>query len=647
MLRSRLHLKPTLGAVAAVAVLAVLLPATAQAHSFLIRSDPQAGSRLASSPRTLTLYYSEPFVGGSERVSLCRVGGAPLQLVPPSSAGALIRQPLPPRLRGIFVVSWRVLSDDGHISLGEFAFAVGAGGALPATLSSSGGGTSWPDVAASWLFFLGLALALGGVVSERLIWRRSQHGTADVPPAPVGAGVALAVLASVWLLVLLAGAERGGGFGEGVSARAIGDAVGRRPGELTLIALAALIAAAPLLVVRRTRVAAVVPLLAAAVATSLRGHSGTSGAWWATSADVIHLAGAALWFGALAHLVLALARTRQRLELFTSAVRAYSRLALPTVLIVIASGIVTAIPEFRNLGAVWGSSYGRTLLIKAGLIGVVLLVALAARTRALPANPHPRWPLLRRLTRAEAAALAGVLIAVAVLVNAAPPRSIAASALPQLGPPPLGPAVRLADMAGQLVVGLAASDRELQFTIAPPSDQPKESVKLTADTVEPGGRPLDLFPRPCGPECFTIRYALKPGRNVITAHVESSVWRGGDARFVIPSPLSPEQPALLRRVAAAMRSLRTLRVTEAVTSGPGSGTPTAGYQLTGRQFMQTEEFGGGGVDVRVLGREGGLTELAFALPGSQIWYRMWIDRRYRLRREQILDPGHLIRRTFS
>jgi copper transport protein len=628
-------------------VLAALLPASADAHAFLIRSDPQAGSRLASSPHTLTLYFSEPFVRGSERIGIRRVGGAVLELAAGEGDGAVIRQPLPTGLRGVFVVSWRVLSDDGHISLGEFAFAVGAGGALPASVSSSSDGSSWSDVAASWLFFLGLALALGGVVSERLIWRRVRVRTVAVSPAPAGAGVALAALGSVWLLLLVAGAERGRGFSAGLSTGAIRDAIGQRPGALTLATLAAVVAATPLLFSRRTRVVAAVPLGAAVVATALRGHSGTANDWWASTADVVHLVGAALWIGALAHLVLVLTRSRERSELVAAAARTYSRLALPTVLVVLASGIVTAIPEFRNLAAVTSSSYGRTLLIKAGLIGAALLFAMAARRRALPTNPHPRWRLLRRLTGAESAALVGVLVAVAVLVNSPPPRSGAASALPDLGPAPLGPAVRLADLAGQLVVGVAATKGELQFTIAPPSDQPKESVKLTAGAVEPGGRALDLYPRPCGQECFTIRHTLDPGRNVITVHVSSNVWRGGDAKFVLRWPLAPERPALLSRVAVAMRSLRTLQVTEAVTSGPGSGTPAGTYQLSGRQFMETEEFGGGGVDVRVLGREDGLTELAFALPGSSIWYRMWIDRRYRLRREQILDPGHLIRRTFS
>jgi copper transport protein len=640
-------LRARLGLVAAGILLVALLPPSASAHSFLIRSDPSPGSRLVTAPATLTLSYGEPFVRGSERVSLRRVGGSTVTLPPPRASGAMIRQALPPKLRGVFVVSWRVLSDDGHVSLGEFAFDVGAGGSLPATLSSSGGGTSPGEVAAGWLFFVGLALALGGAVSERLIWRSGRRGAGQVSRAPVGVGLAAAALGDAWLLLLLAGAERGGGFGAGLSTGAIGDAIARRPGELTLVALLAVLAAAPPLRAGRLRVLVVLPLAVAVVATSLRGHSGTSGDWWAAAADVVHLAASALWFGALAHLLLALLRAGRPRELLAAAVGSYSRLALPTVLLVIASGIATAIPQFGSLHAVVSSSYGRTMLIKAGLIGVALSVALLARRRALSANPHPRWSLLRRLAGVEAVALIGVLLAVAVLVNSAPPRSLAASrGLGPLAPPSLTPAVRLADMAGELVVGVAVTERELQFTVAPPSEQPRESVKLTADAVEPGGRAFDLFPRSCGPECFSIRYRLKPGLNVITAHVRSSVWRGGDARFEISWPLPADRPQLIRRVAATTRAVPSLGVTESVVSGPGSGAPASGYRLSGRQFVQSEGFAGA-VDVRVLGRAGGLTELAFELPGSQMWYRMWIDRHYRLRREQILEPGHLIRRTFS
>src|SRR5438132_10043541 len=89
-------------AVAALAAIAALsAPGAASAHSFLIRSDPAAGSRLLRSPAVLTMYFSEPFVRGSERVTIRRVGGGDLTLASPQSSAATIRQPLPPRLRGV------------------------------------------------------------------------------------------------------------------------------------------------------------------------------------------------------------------------------------------------------------------------------------------------------------------------------------------------------------------------------------------------------------------------------------------------------------------------------------------------------------------------------------------------------------------
>src|SRR5712691_11561759 len=124
-------LRRGLVSLAGVTLVALAASASAGAHSFLIRSDPAAGTRLTKGPATLTLYFSEPFVRSSEQVSLRRVGGSNVELPAPTSESARVRQPLPKNLRGVFVVHWRVLSDDGHLSLGEFAFAVGSSAALP------------------------------------------------------------------------------------------------------------------------------------------------------------------------------------------------------------------------------------------------------------------------------------------------------------------------------------------------------------------------------------------------------------------------------------------------------------------------------------------------------------------------------------
>src|SRR5216683_3169165 len=57
------------------AVAALSTPALASAHSFLVRSDPAAGARLTRSPALIAMYFSEPFVAGSEHVSVTRSGG--------------------------------------------------------------------------------------------------------------------------------------------------------------------------------------------------------------------------------------------------------------------------------------------------------------------------------------------------------------------------------------------------------------------------------------------------------------------------------------------------------------------------------------------------------------------------------------------
>src|SRR5712691_13236263 len=178
----------------ALVVIALAAPTAASAHSFLTRSDPANGARLAAAPKTMAMYFSEPFVTGSEQVTLRHFNGAAVALAKPQGHGAEILQPLPGKLRGVFVVSWRVISDDGHLSLGEFAFAVGAGGAVPTVTAATS--TPWSQVAASWLVFLGVALALGGIASERFVWRSGRAAR-----APVGVGMVTAAVGATLQLV--------------------------------------------------------------------------------------------------------------------------------------------------------------------------------------------------------------------------------------------------------------------------------------------------------------------------------------------------------------------------------------------------------------------------------------------------------------
>lgn len=639
-----------LGAAAAVA------PVAASAHAFLIRSTPPAGARLAQTPPTLRLYFTEPFVRSSQRISLRRPGGPALKLPPPTASGAIVHQRLP-KLSGAYVVTWRVLSDDGLASQGSFAFAVGAEAAVPkvsTTSATPAPGLRW---AFAWALFLGLALALGGLAGERLLRDGGPAAHSREPHAPVFAGIVLASLAGAMELVAIAGERAGGGFASGLALGTLAEGIRTRPGTLTFLALVALTVASATILSRSRRRLALAPLAAAVVLISLRGHSGTSGRWWAMIADAVHFTAAALWVGALAYLVLTLGRHARRRDLRASgvAVARYARAALVTAVVVVGSGVVTALGQFGSASQLLDTGYGRTLLLKAALVLIALALALAARLRALA--PHRREQarhLLLRLARAEIGTLAAVLLVVAALVNLAPPRTSAATsaiATPQavLGPPPVrGPAIRLADLAGELFVSLTAAPRELRFSAAPPSRQfGGGPVRLDVVLVDDGRRVRLRPPRRCGRECFSIAYRLRRGTTTLEVAARARGWRGGTTRFRVPWPPAAERPRLLRRVAARLRKEPRIVLTEAVTSGTANPPPPRRFRLSGREFLTADAFARGAVDVRPLRVVDGLTEISFTLPGSDFWYRMWLDRGLRLRREIIAEIGHRISRTLG
>ncbi len=244
----------------------------------------------------------------------------------------------------------------------------------------------------------------------------------------------------------------------------------------------------------------------------------------------------------------------------------------------------------------------------------------------------------------------GVFVAAALLVNAAPPHVPAAQASTSLlGPPPVaGRTLRLADLAGQLVVGLTAGGHQLQFTVFAPGYQAPGRLNLSAKVDLPNGASRDLFPRRCGNGCFTIGLALEPGLTRVTARASSSKWRGGDVRFAVPWPLGAEDPRLIGRVIHVMRALRSTTFTQRATLPYGSPEPMT-RSLSGPRFLEIDPLGAPATDVRFLGARNGLREFAYMYTrgGSDIWYRIWVDRRDRVRREIIVAEQGRISRTFS
>jgi methionine-rich copper-binding protein CopC len=110
------------------ALAVALIPIAASAHAFLDHAEPRVGSVTAKAPARIRLWFTE----GLEPV-FCRVsvtgppgfhGAGPVKVVPgdPRSLTVDLGAPVP---QGKYVVRWRVLSADTHMTEGDFSFQVG------------------------------------------------------------------------------------------------------------------------------------------------------------------------------------------------------------------------------------------------------------------------------------------------------------------------------------------------------------------------------------------------------------------------------------------------------------------------------------------------------------------------------------------
>ncbi|MFK3983254.1 cytochrome c oxidase assembly protein [Micromonospora sp. NPDC050397] len=102
----------------------------------------------------------------------------------------------------------------------------------------------------------------------------------------------------------------------------------------------------------------------------------------AVSGLLLHVLPVALWVGGLLALVLT---GRAATDQLAVAVRRFSPLAAACLLLVAASGLVSAYVRLPGLGALVGTRYGQLVLLKTVLLGMLALVGWWQRRAALPA----------------------------------------------------------------------------------------------------------------------------------------------------------------------------------------------------------------------------------------------------------------------
>ena len=384
---------------------------------------------LPQPPSVVRLYFNErvDLVGRGVRVvapSGRRVEG-PAQL-----SGTTVSVRVAASEPGTYLVIWRVVAADTHPAQGTFPFSVGRPsrppGGVTAAPGRGGSGLGLAlQVLARALHFLGYALSVGvfafrqmvlvplGLTAdahaERRVWRQ------------IGGGVLALLLAEPFALVAQTASLSGGAEGwfdpelvGGVLDSSFGRVLAQRLGAAVLLWV--LVGAARNAHVHEVWTARIVLLLGAAVAWVDGGAAhavGTRPVWFGLGINTLHEAAMGLWVGALLGLLGVWrwpgAAVRRR-DLATRA----ARVAAVSLTVLITTGTVMALQHLTGLRDLTATVYGGTLAVKLGVLGAILLLAVAAG-RA-PLDRRPRW------WAREAAVLLAVITLAGLLVSVAPPR---------------------------------------------------------------------------------------------------------------------------------------------------------------------------------------------------------------------------------
>ncbi len=430
---------------------------SAQAHALLLRSNPAANATLEKAPRFVELVFSEALEPSFSSANVLNVSGLRLDNndanVDPGDPTrmTLTLLPLPD---GVYTVTWKVLSAvDGHGSTGAFAFVVGSGGQAPASIAPSPAGTKLPapEVIARWLLYLGAALLTGGTVFLLVVWQpavRAWIEAGETTPLPTLPWPALARLgAGVFLFANLLGwwAQAAQAVGGPVPAPwdpALGTVLfTTRFGALWSARLVLGLGLAAWLPRSRStfaRFASIVMAGALLLDISLGSHAAAEASpALPILGDWLHMLAASIWVGGLVHFIaglIALQRmsARPRTKLVAGLIPRFSRLALPTVAFLAATGIYAAVLRVGSWPGLFGTPYGQTLLAKILIaltmvgVGALNLLVVSPRMRrgaTLAEGASGLVGIFRRLVTTEVVLGCAALLAAGLLTSQAPARA--------------------------------------------------------------------------------------------------------------------------------------------------------------------------------------------------------------------------------
>ncbi|WP_253735881.1 copper resistance CopC/CopD family protein [Paenibacillus sp. FJAT-26967] len=394
-----------------------LFPREASAHAALINTEPAPNSRMEQGPEQIRLTFNEALEESVFYIHVLDQSGNKItdeEASMTQDRSAIVLK-LPKLGEGLYLVSYHVISGDGHPVGGSYPITVGD---PPASGDSAAGeaphehgiGSSGVDGLLQFIargFWYAAMLSLTGW----LFWRR----TASIRKLPEAVSSKWTRMLQLFYLITLLFVVAthlesllgGGGLSQ------LGNLLTRTGIGISWLVSLALSLLGFMLLTRRAWLdyAWAAALL---LTKSLSGHAVTFSPEWASVlSDAVHLAASALWVGGL--IAAWVLYTKKRDE-FTGFLKAFSKAALGSIVVLAVSGSVLVLLFLPDLTYIFDTQWGILLLIKLGLVLVVAGTGALLRYYMKKNNEQA----VRSLYKVDFSAMLLILLAVGFLTYLSP-----------------------------------------------------------------------------------------------------------------------------------------------------------------------------------------------------------------------------------
>ena len=467
--------------------------AMASAHAVLDNSVPTSGATLEDTPLQIVLDFDESVESSLGYIKLFSSSGKRVQLpaVKADASDASIVRVIPPTLaQDSYVAVYRVISADGHPVEGAITFRVGAGAvsnlaSVIETALQDSETSNAVKVAMALMRFISY-IAISIVLAGIFFLLGSDAPRKGLNRAVVLAGSVLGL--STALLYLLHGMNASGGsWAQIANVSVVKDVFSTQVGE-SLFARIVVSFLLVSVVARWGKFVAVFAFATLPFTYAFAGHAAVDSPAALTIALLaLHVAAVGVWCGGLILLIFVKdIRTTPIVEWF-------SQRAAILIAVVVATGVVQALLLMDGIGNLTKTSYGKALIAKVCVVGIMLICAAIVRRRFYESG----------VSRLRAVLCAEVVVGLVVLSITS--GMVAASPRPTVSNAPFSTALVQGDVIANITISPPrVGESEMHVIVSPPNGSldPVLAIKARFSLVSGSVPPIQAELNAVGPNHF-------------------------------------------------------------------------------------------------------------------------------------------------